>query len=75
MRKFGGDKIQSQDTFLVVNKFINSCKVEKILKGSMDLISSPLPSMKIQIMGRKDCLRGKGKTLLGIVNFLYSKVC
>ena len=43
-------------------------KEEKILKGSLDSISSPLPSVKIQIMGGKVCLRCKGKTLLGIVN-------
>ena len=46
------------------------CKVEKILKGTLDLIPSPLPSVKIQIMGGKVCLRCKGKTLLGIVNKL-----
>ena len=28
-------------------------KVERILKGSLDLIPSPSPSVKIQIMGRK----------------------
>ena len=43
-------------------------KVEKILKGSLDSI--PSPSVKIQIMGRKVCLRCKGKTLLGIVKKL-----
>ena len=43
-------------------------KVEKILKGSLDLI--PSPSMKIQIMGGKVGLRCKGKTLLGVVNKL-----
>ena len=32
-------------------------KVEKILKGSLDLIPSPSPSMKIQVMGRKVRLR------------------
>ena len=53
----------------VVNKNQNA-KVEKILKGSLDLISSPSPSVKIQIMGGKVCLRCKGKTLLGIVNKL-----
>ena len=47
-----------------------SIKVEKILKGSLDSIPSPSPSLKIQIMGRKVCLRCKGKTLLGIVNKL-----
>jgi len=46
------------------------CKVKKILKGSLDLIPSPSPSVKIQIMGGKVCLRGKGKTLLGVVNRL-----
>jgi hypothetical protein len=43
-------------------------KVEKILKGSLDLIPSPTPSVKTQIMGRKVCLRCKGKTLLGDMN-------
>ena len=42
-------------------------KVEKILKGSLDSISSLSPSVKIQIMGRKVCWRCKGKTLLGVV--------
>jgi len=46
------------------------CKVEKIFKGSLDSIPSPSPSVKIQIMGNKICLRCKGKTLLGIVNKL-----
>ena len=39
-------------------------KVEKILKGNLDSISSPSPSVKIHIMDRKVCLRHKGKTLL-----------
>ena len=52
-------------------KFISLSKVEKILKGSLDSISSPSPSVKIQIMGGKVCLRCKGKTLLGIVNKLF----
>ena len=39
-------------------------KVEKILKGSLDLIPLPSPSVKIQSMGGKICLRCKGKTLL-----------
>ena len=41
-----------------------ACKVEKILKGSLDLIPSPLNSVKIQILGGKICLRCKSKTLL-----------
>ena len=45
-------------------------KVEKILIGSLDSIQSPLPSLKIQIMGGKVCLLCKGKTLLGVVNKL-----
>ena len=47
-----------------------SGKVEKIWKGSLDSIPSPSPSVKIQIMGGKFCLRYKGKTLLGNVNIL-----
>ena len=42
-------------------------KVEKVLKDSMDLIPSPPPVVKIQIMGGKVCLRCKGKTLLAIL--------
>ena len=45
-------------------------KVENISKGSLDIIPSPLPSVKIQIMGGKVCLRCKSKTLLGVVNKL-----
>jgi hypothetical protein len=41
-------------------------KVEKILKGNLDSIPSPSPTVKIQIMGGKVCLRCKGKTLLGV---------
>ena len=41
--------------------------VEKILKGSLNSIPSPSPSVKIQIMGGKVGLRCKGKTLLGVV--------
>ena len=43
-------------------------KVKNILKGSLDSIPSPSPSVKIQIMCGKVCLRCKGKTLLGIAN-------
>ena len=45
-----------------------SNKVENILKGSLDGIPSLSPSVKIQIMGGKVCLRCKGKTLLVVVN-------
>ena len=60
-------------------KFIRNEKIidkeEKIIKGSLDLIQSPSPSVKIQIMDQKVFLRCKGKTLLGDVNiFLFSKV-
>ena len=47
-----------------------SGKVEKILEGSLDSIPSLSPSVKIQIMGRKVCLRCKDKTLLDVVNNL-----
>ena len=50
------------------------CKVEKILKGSLDSISSPSPSVNIQIMGGTVCLRCKGKTLLGVVNKLLKTI-
>ena len=57
-------------------KIVNSCKVENILKGSLDSIPSPSSSGKIQIVGGKVCLRCKGKTLLGIFkNFWKQKVC
>ena len=53
-----------------------SYKVENILNGSLDLIPSPSPSMKIQIMDGKVCLRFKCKTLLDVVNkLLKKKVC
>ena len=45
-------------------------KVEKIFKGSLDSIPSPSPSVNIQIMGGKVCLKHKGKKLLGVVNKL-----
>ena len=51
-----------------IRYFIFSVKVEKILKGSLD--SVPPPSVKIQIMGGKFCLRCKSKTLLDVVNKL-----
>ena len=43
-------------------------KVEKNEEDSLDLIPSPSPSVKIQIVGRKVYLRCQGKTLLGVVN-------
>ena len=51
--------------FFLFCNFVLSClkiklKVEKMLKGSLDSIPSPSPSVKIQIMGRKVCLRCKG---------------
>ena len=53
--------------------YANNSKVENILKGSLDSI--PSPSVKIQTMGGKVCLMGKGKTLLGIVNKLIVSKC
>ena len=51
-------------------KLWSHCKVENILKGSLDSIQTPSPSEKIQIMARKVCLMCKGKTLQDIVNKL-----
>ena len=48
-------------TFQLVHGFCH--KVEKILKGSLDSIQSPSPSVKIQIMGGKVTLSCKCKTL------------
>ena len=46
-------------------------KVVKILNGSLDMIPSPSPSVKKQIMGGKVCLRcKKTKHCWGIVNKL-----
>ena len=46
-------------------------KAEKISKGSLDSDTSPSPSLKIQSLGGKVCLKYKGKTLLGLVNKLF----
>ena len=47
-------------------------KVEKILKGSLNSIPSPSPSVKIQIMGGKGIKAKYGWALS--TNFLFSKV-
>ena len=49
-------------------------KVEKISKGSLDSIPLPSPSVKIQIIGGKVCLRYKGKTLLDKQTFEDKKL-
>ena len=56
-----------------ISFFYHLKKVERILKGSLDLIPLPSPSAKIQIMDREVCLTNKGKTLLVI--FWKQKVC
>ena len=43
------------------NLIQNDNKVEKMLKGSLDLIPSPSPSVKIQIIGGKFTLGNKAK--------------
>ena len=50
-----------------------SGKVDTFLKGSLDSIQSPSPSVKIQNMGGNICFRCKGKILLGIVNKVLKK--
>ena len=58
--------IDAEPESIIVIEFTGTtCKVKKILKGSMDLISSPSPSVKIQIMGGKDCLRLKRRNIAG----------
>ena len=59
---------------IVKSKHVNNNKVEKIYKDSLDSIPSPSPSLKIQIIGGKVCLRCKGKTLLGDVNKLLNTI-
>ena len=49
------------------------CKAETILKSILNLFSSPSPSLIIQIMDGKVCLRCEGKALLGVVNKLLKK--
>ena len=61
-----------QRRFQSTNIFTNF-KVENILKGSLDSIPSPSPSVKIQIMGGKVFLRCKGKTLLGVDNKIWKQ--
>ena len=43
--------------YVVADTITFNIKVEKILEDSMDLISSPSPSVKIQIIGGKVHLR------------------
>ena len=63
----GLNPFKSSIPILATSQFCPSVKVEKILKGSLDLIPSPSPSIKIQILGTKVCLRCKSKTWLGVV--------
>ena len=59
---------QKSDFQLCIETYFS--KVENIWKGSLDLISSPSPSVKIQIIG------GKVKWCWALsTNFLYSEVC
>ena len=53
--------------------FLYKVKVEKILKGSLDSIPSPSPSVKIQIMVGKVCSKCKAKTLLGRCQQTFEK--
>ena len=60
--------------FCHVNYLNSNVKVEKILKGSVNLIPSPSPSSKIQIMGRKICLMCKGKLCRPYFEFSLKKM-
>ena len=61
--------ISNQLFTILFLQFLISNKVENILKGSLDLI--PSPSVKIEIIGGKVCLKCKGITLLVVVNKLF----
>ena len=51
-------------------------KVQNILKASLDSIPSPSPSVKIQIVDRKVCLRWKDKILVRFsINFWKQNFC
>ena len=63
-------KVRSCNVCEIV-KIIKNAKEDFFKKGSLDLIPSPSPSVKIQFMGGKVCLRCKGKPLLGVVNKLF----
>ena len=67
MKKKQTEEISSRE-FELAKSFAG--KVEKILKGNLNLVPSPSSSVKIQIMGGKVCLTCKGKTLLGVFNKL-----
>ena len=67
-RKTREDLTTMDKLHMALTELSYSGKVEKNLTGSLDSI--PSPSVKIQIMGRKLCMRCKGKTLLGVVNKL-----
>ena len=60
----------TRKVLLKISAMKSIVKVEKILKGSLDSITSPSPSVKMQIMGGKVSMRWKGKTLPGVVNKL-----
>ena len=60
-------RFRNFDTDLRFSK-MDDDKVENTLKSSLDAIQSP--SVKIQIMSRKVCLRCKDKTLSGVVDKL-----
>ena len=68
----GFSGINSQNNASVTKSPSNNqvCKVENILKGSLDSILSPSPSVKIPIKGGKACMRCRKKTLLGVANKL-----
>ena len=46
-------------------------RLESFFKDNLDVIPSTPPSVKIQIMGGKVCLRCKVKTLLGDVSQFF----
>ena len=70
------DRSSNSNSFPSVRKkILNGVRVaerekKKEINFEFNEISSPSPSVKIQIMGGKICLRCNGKTLLSVVNKL-----
>ena len=63
-----GVHINADRPFWKKNEKNDLFKVQNISKCYLDSILSPTPSVKIQIIGGKVCLRCKVKTLLGVMS-------
>ena len=50
-------KAKSSQKLIKTIRILTQCKVEKILKGSLDSIPSPSPSVQIQNIGRESLFK------------------